>query len=610
MYYNAMNNVMGYQGSWMIPIPNENFTDVVNLKKTYGLRWLKGNGGYAPTFQKDPGYDPYFNVEFLQQNGVQEKIGQLSGSRGWLIAQYDKTTATHGNISSLKYTAHSCTIQECTVGSYNIPNSDDSTTTTTSSTCKLCKQCPSGYTTLNSVDFLGSRSCFYNSKQINVQIEGWPTNKPNISGIYTAKDDLFNGSPVYAKASTENVGPSYNGLILRKMGFGSPTAKWKFTYGSNPGQLGMESGYGTDLENECNCINVMYPQLLPSANCVADTYYNDKCSSSSNNPKKIPFKNSDTIYYITITEYGNVNSDKNNGNTNETDDFIGCTCATHTHSGKKAHCLTPTEIKLETCKWITDDENTVIVATITQTLDIKIEQKINNKQNLEEILKNNKYKIRTGIANALGLPTKYVIIIEITKVVDSRRRRLILAKEERFKIVYEVQITNNFESQIDTITETMTSAAFETQLQETIATSTGIPEETITMNLNEPEAKTLESNEQNNTNMKEKKNNDVLGIIILYTILIIFGLCCCIGIILVIVIRQRKAKETKDVFTRFSNARKSKKQSVVAKDETMIELHNVAVAVDISQQPPHAISPRDRKKLDEKEGYEPKMTAI
>ena len=156
----------------------------------------------------------------------------------------------------------------------------------------------------------------------------------------------------------------------------------------------------------------------------------------------------------------------------------------------------------------------------------------------------------------------------------------------------------------------MTSTAFETQVQETIATSTGIPEETITMNLNEPEAKTLESNEQNNTNMKEKKNNDVLGIIILYTILIIFGLCCCIGIILVIVIRQRKAKETKDVFTRFSNARKSKKQSVVAKDGTMIELHNVAVAVDISQQPPQAISPRDRKKLDEKEGYEPKMTAI
>ena len=75
------------------------------------------------------------------------------------------------------------------------------------------------------------------------------------------------------------------------------------------------------------------------------------------------------------------------------------------------------------------------------------------------------------------------------------------------------------------------------------------------MNLNEPEAKTLESNEQNNTNMKEKKNNGVLGIIILYTILIIFGLSCCIGIILVIVIRQRKAKETKDVFTRFSNAK-------------------------------------------------------
>ena len=315
-----MNDHGAFWDTWIAPIPNENYTDVVHLHM-HGIRW------YIPMSGLEPPESRRFDAQFDIPTGTNMNIGQHNG-RGWLIAKSDYTSDNRKSV--LKYTAHSCTIQTCSSKSYTTD-----TTASVGGDCKTCNMCPDGYATLSG--YIGKRSCFYNSASLLVTIEGYEVDRPNVSGIYTTIGE-FRGSPVYRKRHTENLADEHQGLIIRKYGLGN---KWKITYGTNTGRLYADTLKPHDLSSSCNCAYVPYPQLIPAMSCATEACTPDRLKSKWYRGSK--WLGTLKEYNITITELGSVGTDVN--------DSRKCSCKTHSHAGSKEHCVAPKEVAEATCVW-------------------------------------------------------------------------------------------------------------------------------------------------------------------------------------------------------------------------------------------------------------------
>eukprot|EP00945_MAST-04E_sp_MAST-4E-sp1_P004437 g4437.t1 len=221
----------------------------------------------------------WFDAKFEIPTGQEIEIGQHKG-RGWLIAKFDFSNPL---ISELKYTAHSCSIQECSAGSYAYEADS-------SSDCKSCASCPPGYDAMEGYE--GSAGCFYNSKKLLVTVEGMEPAGTNFSGIYTTIGE-FMGTPVYQKRHTENLGDEHEGLIIRRH---KVLNHWIFTYGTETGA--QVSFNPANLKSTCKCPGYQapiapYPQLIPSLPCVPTSCLADAKKSKWGTGSKMLSTNSD-----------------------------------------------------------------------------------------------------------------------------------------------------------------------------------------------------------------------------------------------------------------------------------------------------------------------------
>ncbi len=324
---------------WVAPIPNENYTDVINLH-SHGIRW------YTPSYGVEVSESQWFDAKFEIPTGQEIEIGQHKG-RGWLIAKFDFSNPL---ISELKYTAHSCSIQECSAGSYAYEADS-------SSDCKSCASCPPGYDAMEGYE--GSAGCFYNSKKLLVTVEGMEPAGTNFSGIYTTIGE-FMGTPVYQKRHTENLGDEHEGLIIRRH---KVLNHWIFTYGTETGA--QVSFNPANLKSTCKCPGYQapiapYPQLIPSLPCVPTSCLADAKKSKWGTGSKMLSTYKE--YNISIVEYG----EEGKGFVTDSKDNK-CNCKRHTHAGSKEHCLSPTEIATETCVWGDSGANEPFTTTPSTT---------------------------------------------------------------------------------------------------------------------------------------------------------------------------------------------------------------------------------------------------